>query len=655
MKTFLKTVFRSIRSNTSKLISIFLIVFLGAAFVGGLGTFEQTTKYSFSDFLVLANTPDLIMKYTDSESTDMFGTFDEDGNLTITLEDQISSVSSVDGVEPIIQLDTASLEGQEYLDGRLPEDFPNTRFYGINEEMEVGSIEVVEGRFPENDDECMVEQSCQTMIEYEIGDVIDTGDLFGEKTVVGIVFNSLNFSRLQEVDLINQEDLEQIIYMPMTAMTTDITVNVEVMPGVTIDYTYSYQFPVTDLWISLDMEDCKTDNIFNDPYLDYVNEEEAKINEALGEEAANVEYLTLEENQSYLYLKSICEKVNIIAWIFPFFFVLVVALVASTTMERMVEEERSIVGCYRSLGFSNKRITAKYMLLGIVDSIVASALGLVAGLYTVTNIIYPVFDTVFYAPTMSSFLNPIMGLIASVLMIAAICIVTAYVVNKFLKQQPASLLLPKSPKAGKKVFLEKVKPVWSRMSFKYKSTVRNLSRYKKNFAMTVISVAGSTALIWIGFALIDVCGALNDSTGENSIAYVGIGSAIKPIAIMIIVFAIALAAVVIYNLINMNISERTREIATLKVLGYKPPEVSGYIYREIFIMAIIGIIIGLPLGILLLWIVMTLLEFGSLADIYWYTYLVAIAIVAAFTLIIAGVMIRRINKINMTDSLKSVD
>ena len=653
MKTFLKTVYRSIRSNISKLISIFLIVFLGAAFVGGLGTFQETTTASFSDFLVETNTPDLILKYTDSSSTEMFGTFDEDGNLNVNFEEEISSVESVDGMEPVIQLDSASLVGQVYLDGKLPEDFPNTRFYGINEEMEVGSIEIIEGRFPENDDEVMVEQASQTMTEYEIGDVIDTGDLFGEKTVVGIVFNSLNFSRLQEYDLINLEDLDQIVYMPMTAMTTGITVNVEIMPGVTIDYTYSYQFPVTDLWVSLDLEGCKTDNIFRDAYNDYVNEEKDGIIAALGEEAANVEFLTMEENQSHVYLKSICEKVNIIAWIFPVFFVIVVALVASTTMERMVEEERSIIGCYRSLGFSNARITSKYMLLGAVTSLIASVLGLVCGLYTITSIIYPVFDTIFYAPAMSSSFSPAMGMVSAVLMIGAICIVTAYVVNKFLRQQPASLLLPKSPKAGKKVFLEKIKPVWSRMSFKYKSTVRNLSRYKKNFAMTVISVAGSSALIFIGFALMDVCSNLDNDGG--SIIYVGIGNAITPIAVMVIIFAIALAAVVIYNLINMNISERTREIATLKVLGYKPMEVAGYIYREIFIMAVIGVVIGIPVGVFLIWLVMFLLDFGSLGDIYWYTYLIAIAIVAAFTLIVSAIMTVRINRINMTDSLKSVD
>ncbi len=650
MRTFLKTVTRSIKTNISKLVSIFLIVFLGAAFVGGLGTLEQTIKASFSDFLLETNTPDLIMKYTDESSTTMWGTFDDDGNLVIDLEETIASAGDVDGVEPIIQLDSASLAGQEYMEDKLPDDFPNTRFYGINEELEVGSIEIVEGRFPENDDECMVEQASEDMIEYETGDIIDTGDLFGEKTIVGIVFNSLNYVRQQEVDLINLEKLDQIVYMPMTSMTTDITVNVEIMPGVNVDYTYTYQFPVTDLWVSLSGAAESASNIFNDPYIEYVNEQEEKIVTALGDEAANVEFLTMEENQSYVYLKSICEKVNIIAWIFPVFFVIVVALVASTTMERMVEEERSVIGCYRTLGFSNARITAKYILLGLGTSFVAAAIGLVSGLYLIPAIIFPVFDTVFYSPGISWSLSPIMGLVSSVLMIAVIALVTIRVVQRFLKQQPASLLLPKSPKAGQKVALEKVRPIWNRMSFKYKSTARNLSRYKKNFAMTVISVAGSSALIFIGFALIDVCNAL----GESSL-YNGIANAIVPIAVMVIVFAIALAAVVVYNLINMNISERTREIATLKVLGYKPQEVTAYIYREIFIKAIIGTSIGIPVGGFLIWLVMHMLEFGALSDIFWYTYFIAIAVVAAFVIVIAAAMIARINKINMTDSLKSVD
>ena len=190
---------------------------------------------------------------------------------------------------------------------------------------------------------------------------------------------------------------------------------------------------------------------------------------------------------------------------------------------------------------------------------------------------------------------------------------------------------------------------WKILPFRYKSTIRNLCRYKKNLIMTVLSVAGSTALVFCGFAIIDVANSL------PPLDYPGLSDTIVPIAIIIIVFALFLSIFVVYNLTNLNIGERKREIATLMVLGYHNKEVVMYIYREIMIMAGLGLLVGLPVGVLIMYIVLLLLDFGSVASILVGTYFLTIALVLAFILLTDALLLRKILKVDMSTSLKSVD
>lgn len=167
--------------------------------------------------------------------------------------------------------------------------------------------------------------------------------------------------------------------------------------------------------------------------------------------------------------------------------------------------------------------------------------------------------------------------------------------------------------------------------------------------MTVVSVAGSTALVLAGFGLRDV--SLNEDVGILA----GFADTFALISMVIILFAAALCVLVIYNLTNMNISERKREIATLKVLGYRDSEVSGYIYREVLIMAVFGIIIGLPLGFGLLYFVFGYLDFGSVSMVKWYSYLISAILVLVFVGFVDLLLFRKIRKVDMNDSLKTLE
>lgn len=230
------------------------------------------------------------------------------------------------------------------------------------------------------------------------------------------------------------------------------------------------------------------------------------------------------------------------------------------------------------------------------------------------------------------------------LIVLATLVATAIAGYKMTNEHPANLLRPKPPKAGKKVILERIPLIWNRLSFKYKSTMRNVLRYKSRFFMTVIAVAFSTALVLAGLALLDLCVVQK----LGSAALIGI-------SLVIVVFAGLLTAVVIYTLTNINISERNREIATLMVLGYYDREVTGYIYREVFINSAIGIVFGYPVSLLLISLVFKTMSMGALSGISWFVWLIAPAIVMLFTGIVTLLLRRKIVKVNMNESLKAIE
>ena len=133
-----------------------------------------------------------------------------------------------------------------------------------------------------------------------------------------------------------------------------------------------------------------------------------------------------------------------------------------------------------------------------------------------------------------------------------------------------------------------------------------------------------------------------------------IGS-IQSIAVIVILFAVALCLLVLFNLTNMNISERERELATLKVLGYKNVECSMYTFREVLISSIFGLILGIPLGFLLLYYLLDYIDFGSVFDVTWYSYVCCALLVIVAVLLVNLLLYRKIKKIDMNNSLKSYE
>ena len=552
-------------------------------------------------------------------------------------------------------------------------------------------------------------------------------------------------------------------------------------------------------------------------------------------------YFDRDDNLGFKSFKSNAEKIDAIAKVFPVFFFLVALLVSLTTMTRMVDEDRLSIGTMKALGYNNTAITFKYLFYALISSVAGSVLGILLGARFLPSVIFKAYSMMYTMPPLTLHFDPVYALTASLIMILGVVSATYLAVRSSLSESPASLLRPKSPKAGKRIFLEHIRPLWRKMSFSKKVTARNIFLYKKRFFMTVIGVAGCTALLLTGFGLRDsisgvvdlqfnevynynvmlVCyddrdnetfentlseNGINDrmnmsmtaidaSNGkddtsmsafcvvpkkaedaylgmnfrdvdtkelltftknsvfitdkmaeildigagdsitltdaeENSFefkvdavvenyfqSYVYIGNelytettGIQPdylvvlgtsdaetqedidavssallenknilsasftsvirttfdtvmekinyVVYILIIAAAALAFIVLYNLINVNIAERHREIATVKVLGFYDNEVNSYVFREIYALTAIGSLFGIFIGILLHRFVIKTLEmefvkFGN--TISPLSYILAIVLTLGFCLLVSLFMRRSLKRIDMVESLKSIE
>ncbi|GHU56770.1 hypothetical protein FACS189442_5560 [Spirochaetia bacterium] len=554
------------------------------------------------------------------------------------------------------------------------------------------------------------------------------------------------------------------------------------------------------------------------------------------------EWYVLDRNANVGYVNFMMnsEKIADIAKVFPVFFLLVAALVALTTMTRMVEEERIQIGVLKALGYRKRIIASKYLIYCALTGILGSAVGMVSGFQGLPVIIYHAFGTMYHLPPLVTEFNWPFGLVACGLVLLCTMGATVSASYHALWEKPAALMLPRSPKPGKRIFLEYIPFIWRNMKFTHKVSARNLIRYKKHFVMTVTGIAGCTALMLTGFGLrdsmIDIARTqfsdilkydlrleLRDSEvwdsrltaflngnqpkkrleihsesgyligekarlstvlyvprprenlgdfinlqnrktgqplefGVNSViitektaeelgvkagdritlenskgsrgefalsgvtenyvgstVYIGeeswwrtfgevpsyptlfvqtglttqaeqdaataealasdtVGAAeftsrtqesynnlltsISFVVLILILAAGGLAVIVLYNLTNININERSRELATLRVLGFHQGEAAAYIFREITILSIVGTGVGLILGIPLHAFVIGVAETPELMfgrNIAPVSFVLSAIFTMLFSALVNLLMLKKIRNIKMAESMKAVD
>lgn len=653
MKTYLKTVRRMFRKNISRFISIIFIVLIGVSLTSGVGSSTGKIKDSANDFSLERNVSDIIVKAKTEEGfsvAQITALKDEYGEENVNFGMSFDAYITVNGEKRL------------------------TRFY-FSDDITARTV----NKFVKSDEEALAvseddiavfaEKADNKIKGYTRGDkiTVDYKDVFLQLadqndrviedwqmsfintlqpvtlTVTKIVEDPLVFAKGGEPSFLNGEDMK----IPDTIVPTDLICVDDIL------YLPYSAMPLmqakTDIYVSLANK--RTDRIFSGSYDKTVAEEKGKIIGMLAaadektnaEIEKNVAFVTLAENYSFKSLYSYADKISGLSIVLMAAFACITALVVLSNVTRLIDEERAQTACLISLGYSAAGIILKYVLFVLTATAVGGFAAYFVGV-GLCSFIYLVFDYSFVMPPESAVFGVTFFIITLAIIVFAAVAATIRAGLKTAGETPADLLKPKSPASGRKVIIEKIPFIWNRLSFKYKSTARNVLRYRNRFIMTVVAVAGSMGLVMAGLALLDMC--LFGDFGNASIAW---------LAVVIVVFAALLTLTAIYTITNISISERTREIATLMVLGYYDGEVSGYIYREIYIDAVVGIIFGYGVGAVLMSIIFAIMGFGSLGGVSWYVWLVSPVAVLFFTFLVTLILRKRIISIDMNASLKALE
>ncbi|MGX7199921.1 FtsX-like permease family protein [Enterococcus nangangensis] len=225
---------------------------------------------------------------------------------------------------------------------------------------------------------------------------------------------------------------------------------------------------------------------------------EAKIAEL----AKPTYYLNLrEDNPGYTEYATLATQLNAIADIFPVFFFLIAILITFTTMTRMIEENRREIGILKALGYRKREIASKYILYAILATVIGVTLGVVIGSNFIPWILFVMIQKRFVFDAMVLGYYPLFILLATLAGLLATLGALGYILRKELKEKPASLMQAKAPKGGQRIFLERIKPLWSRLNFNQKVSYRNLFRYKARMVLTIFGIAGCTGLMLAGFGI----------------------------------------------------------------------------------------------------------------------------------------------------------
>ncbi len=619
VKTYLKTVRRMFKKHLIRLLSLCGIVLISVGFISGIGSPTDMIKDSIENYYTKQNVSDFIVKSKTGRFTD----------------EQISVVKNHYG--------DGNVEEGMSIDIQM-EKKRSLRLYFLDlENTKINTFELVEGeRITVDDVNCVYAEEKDNIIKgYSIGQQveIDIASALNlprkykiNVTIKGIVRSPLTFGKDGEPSYNNPEDteipdnmsdinkldlLQNILYCPRDICTI---------------------IPKGDLYIKGKNRDLFKS--FSYTYEKYVEKEKNELTKLLGED---IRIITLYDNYSFKSIIASTNKVRGIGNILMVIFIGVTLLVVLSSMMRLMDEERSQIACLKTLGYSSKSIVLRYVFFALVALAVGGGVGFFVG-YGVSWLICFVFGYSYVMPPISVVVNPSYYFISLGVIIAVTLIVVFSIGMRLANNAPADLLRPKPPKKGKRILLERIPFIWKRLSFKYKSSMRNVFRYKTRFFMMLVSVAVSTGLIFAGLALLDMC--LFGNFGS---------SAIIGIAIVVVAFAGLLTMVVINTLTTINISEREREIATLMVLGYHEMEICGYIYREIYISTFFGILLGYPVGIGLATLVFKTIGFGTVGNVSWFMWLLIPFIVFGFTLLVTLMLRPKIVKTKMNESLKAVE
>ncbi|MBE5876334.1 MAG: FtsX-like permease family protein [Lachnospiraceae bacterium] len=867
-KAMWRSNFREIRQSLGRFIAIMAIVALGVAFFAGLKITEPTMLRMAQNYLEDRHFYDFRLLST-------LGFTDED-------------------IEKLYEgYDSAYVEGAVSVDVLVEDETKNERVIKAHSIPEdVNRLVLKAGSMPMEADECVIDAYIYD--ESMIGKKIvlskkndeDTLESFTYKeyTVTGLVQSPLYIQMERGTTSLGNGQIHAFIYLPQEGFALDYytevymelskdyllysdeyeeyaeaaSEKVETLTQQVADERYDALYAEAEekAWeeirkeietevrkeiLASEMAPYMTDEQIEDAVKDAVEAaiEEVELPEFEDLKEPEVYVLGRETNVGYVCFENDAGIISGIANVFPLFFFMVAALVCMTTMNRMVEEQRTQIGVMKALGYGEASIMSRFVLYSGLAAITGAVVGYAGGTYMFPRVLWYAYEMMYCISELPYLFDTNLALISLIVSIICSIGVTYVTCHHALAEPAAELMRPKAPKVGKRVILEYIPFIWRRLKFLQKVTVRNLFRYKKRFFMMVFGIGGCTALLVTGFGVKDsIAGVANQQFGEitvfdiavsyqdeltgecladleesvghkledfmylmektcyiqlpggekkvilmvlpdnakldsfidlhtankekialpkpgeivicdnyakkyglsigdmitirdddqntmevkiaaiaqnfiNNYAYVSeetykvfmeqdaicktvylnakseeeirelstelmelegvsvvtvnrdtmdrVSNMMKSLDLVVVVIifcAAGLAFIVLYNLTNINITERIREIATIKVLGFYDRETADYVFRENILLTFIGAAVGMVMGHYLHDFVMNEIVVENIGfDIHVLpvSYAYSVILTVVFSLVVNLLMQGKINKVSMTESLKSVD
>ena len=641
------------KKNISRFIAIIFIVLISVGLTSGVGSSTDDLKDSVSVFKTERNVGDITLK---SSSESGFSTAEVAALKKKYGEENVSAYTSYD---VYLQFKGQKLLTRLYFYDDIAERSVNKFSDEDTKRQEAAAPKGTVGVYAEKADNVLKGFSLGDEVTLNFADMFAQLAAQDNKTlpewqktwldklspvtlsVTKIVEDPRLFAKEGEPSYLNGYDLA----LPDTSKVNDLITLDEALflPMSALPLASGYG----DVSISLASLDAP--ELLSSDYEKFIDDEKESILSVLSDASEgkttkdSFHFITLYENYSFKSLFAYADKIRGLSFVLVVAFSFITVLVTLSNMTRLVDEERAQSACLITLGYSGASVVIKYILFALTATVIGGVIGYFVGT-GLCSFVYLVFEYSHVMPPETGVFGVTFFAITFAVIVVCAVLATASAGMKTVKQTPAELLRPKSPKPGKKVIIERIPFIWNRLSFKYKSTVRNVLRYASRFIMTVIAVAGSMGLVAAGLALLDMC--LFGDFGNASIAW---------LSVLIVVFAALLTFTAVYTITNISISERNREIATLMVLGYFDSEVAGYIYREIYIDAAVGIVFGYGVATLLISIIFNVMGFGSLASVSWYVWLISPVLVLLFTFVVTLCLRKKITSVDMNASLKALE
>ncbi len=549
--TYLKYIFSSIKQDLSRLISIFVIVVLGLGFLVGLKSTSPDLQATMNQYYNDMNFMDVYI-----QSTIGFSESDIDN-----LRNELSGVNQIEGYYQMDEFAT--------IDGKKSE----TRLiYRSFEDSNIDKITLVSGEFPDNANEVLLLDNSSDAISHEIGtEVVITNDDGVEETytISGLVKDPFYVSKNGDVTTIGSGVLDAVVYFDSSFYEPKEVTIIKIRYSGARQYnSFSQEYKdfidrkideineistpfienrITEIKemmkdeVALQIKNQFEEAINNSDFSDEIkqglvdaleafleteefdslvsNQIDQTFNEQFGSIDTTWYVLSREQNQGAYMFEQDSQKVDAVSAVFPVFFFGIALLVSITSVTRIINKDRGQMGTLKSLGYSKGMIFTKYLIYGLLTTILGTIVAILFGLFVLPTIIGYIYGTLYDIGSIVYVGDPWSIALYSFLMIALILLTITIIAFASLKDNVSSLLIGKAPLPGKKIWLEHIPFIWKHLKFNTKSMLRNIFRFKKNLIMMLIGIGGCTGLLLTSFGIKDSLSVINTTQYTEIVKY----------------------------------------------------------------------------------------------------------------------------------------